>query len=237
MTAIVLPSGLALQARISAPKTHPREEGTGGKLAILLHPWSWLGGNMNDPTLSSLVPLFVDSGYRVIRYNSRGVGRSRGWASFTGLSEAQDLQEVIQWALNTYAPRSVVILGFSHGSLIASLQPVLPQPEIKTSHILLSYPLGPRSFLTLFKSSAYTAALKTLLRDKSSNVLVVYGDRDEFTSVQSYDAWAEELEKAAQPGGETAGSLSIVKVPDGSHFWGGECGSQMQRAVSAWLPS
>jgi hypothetical protein len=39
--------------------------------------------------------------YHVLTFNCRGVGRSTGWPSFTGMSEANDLREVVQWALET----------------------------------------------------------------------------------------------------------------------------------------
>ena len=44
---ITLPSGLSLEAQLSAPGTAARQ--TTNKLAICLHPWSWLGGRMDDP--------------------------------------------------------------------------------------------------------------------------------------------------------------------------------------------
>ena len=37
------------------------------------------------------IPLFA-KGYHVLRYNSRGVGRTTGWASFTGIQESEDLR-------------------------------------------------------------------------------------------------------------------------------------------------
>jgi uncharacterized protein len=35
----------------------------------------------------------------VLRFNSRGVGSSSGWASFTGYREAEDLQELVQYVM------------------------------------------------------------------------------------------------------------------------------------------
>jgi uncharacterized protein len=83
------------------------------KLAVCLHPWSFLGGRMNDPVLLSLTEVISAKSYYVLRYNSRGVGyatiqecsklisnsRSTGWPSLSGLSEGQDLRALVQWAM------------------------------------------------------------------------------------------------------------------------------------------
>ncbi|PPQ65269.1 hypothetical protein CVT26_000229 [Gymnopilus dilepis] len=187
---IVLPTGVTLRANLDKPS------GTGAgpnKLAVCLHPWSWLGGRKDDPVLSYLAEPLLSHNYHVLRFNSRGVGGSSGWASLTGFKEVEDLKAVIQWALeNIPGVESLVILGYSHGSLVASMHPVLD--NVKTSHILLSYPIGPRGFLTLFNSSSYTRALNDLVHHPRSNVLIIFGDCDEFTSQSKYKAWAAGLE-------------------------------------------
>ena len=43
---VALPSGLSLELSLSPPNSLCDD---GNKLAVLLHPWSRLGGNMNDP--------------------------------------------------------------------------------------------------------------------------------------------------------------------------------------------
>jgi alpha/beta superfamily hydrolase len=40
--------------------------------------------------------LLQNKNYHVIRYNSRGVGKSSGWPSFTGEAEGEDLKAVVQ---------------------------------------------------------------------------------------------------------------------------------------------
>ena len=120
-----------------------------------------------------------------------------------------------------------VVQGYSHGSLIASLQPVIP--SVKTSHILLSYPLGPIGWLTLFNKSTYTANLKELIGNANSNVLIIYGDHDEFTSIGRYKAWREQLEGDAR-------NLKVVEVSGGSHFWRGRSNAEMMCIVREWLP-
>ena len=48
----------------------------------------------------ALVEPLTSRNYHVLRYNSRGVGASTGRASFTGFSEVEDLEAVVQWTLN-----------------------------------------------------------------------------------------------------------------------------------------
>ncbi|KAJ7274511.1 Alpha/Beta hydrolase protein [Mycena haematopus] len=224
MTSLVpLPTGVSIEVNISPPSNDTDVR----KLAVCLHPWSWLGGRWNDPVLHMLMEPLHARGYHVLRYNSRGVGKSTGWPSFTGLSEASDLAALIEWALDKLGDvRSVVVLGYSYGALIASLQPVL---RIPTSHILLSYPVGVRGWLTMFKSR-YAEALKELLRDPASNVLIVVGDSDQFTSAAAYRTWKNTLETSR------ATKLKWVEVKDGSHFWRDNDGDELVELVSEWVP-
>ena len=68
---------------------------------------------MRDPVLHSLVRPLLQANYHVLRYNSRGVGGSSGWRirDLTGLSEADDLQALVQWGIkHIYSVTSVVII-------------------------------------------------------------------------------------------------------------------------------
>lgn len=108
--------------------------------------------------------------------------------------------------------------GYSYGSLIASLFPLFPEStKIQVSHILLSYPLGPRSWLTAFRGEYYASTLEALIRDPRANILVIYGDRDDFTGFTNYDSWASSLRAAAE--GDGKGRLEIVEVENANHFW------------------
>ncbi|KAH9847682.1 alpha/beta-hydrolase [Lenzites betulinus] len=214
-----LPSGTQLEyvlLRSSSP------EASSKKLAVCLHPWSWLGGRLNDPVLQIVTEPLLERGYDVLRYNSRGVGNSKGWASLTGAQEVEDLKELVQWARSTTPDLTkLVLLGYSHGSLIASMHPVLS--DLETSHILISYPLGPRHWLTAFHTHRYTAALQTLVKDLKSKILIIYGDDDNFTAVDSYDSWAKGLQESRSQqkagGSEGNGKLEVVKIAGASHFW------------------
>ncbi|KAG7089697.1 hypothetical protein E1B28_011352 [Marasmius oreades] len=221
-----------LEADIAlAPRNGQSESG----LAICLHPWSWLGGQMHDPVLKSLIGPLHSRNYHVIRYNSRGVGRSSGWPSLTGVKESEDLKSLVQWALENpemFNIRSVVIIGYSYGSLIAGTHPLLP-PPIKTSHILISYPVSVRGWLTLFQTATYARKLKELLSKPTSRVLVVFGDRDEFTSKSSYSSWETELRTNSD---SEKGLLQVECIAGASHFWGGQSGQQLSNTIERWLP-
>ncbi|KZT29718.1 alpha/beta-hydrolase [Neolentinus lepideus HHB14362 ss-1] len=226
---ITLPSGTILHADAVGPSSGVPDDPC--KIAVCLHPWSWLGGSKDDPTLRCLERVLVSAGYYVVRYNSRGVGKSSGWPSFTGSSEAQDLRDLVQWLIGRVSSvEHVLIAGYSHGSLIASLHPILPSP-IKTYHLLLSYPLGPRGWLTAFRTSTYTNALATLVHNPAANVLVVYGTKDEFTGISKYDTWAEELKRAR---GDAA--LRIERIEGATHFWF-SYEAELQDTVGTWLAS
>ncbi|CDO74664.1 hypothetical protein BN946_scf184828.g4 [Trametes cinnabarina] len=199
---VTLPSGTSLEYILLQPTQHSSDSAEPAyhttekrtKLAVCLHPWSWLGGRMNDPVLKILTEPLLERGYEVLRYNSRGVGKSKGWPSLTGSQEAEDLKELVQWA----------------------------KSDVDTAHILLSYPLGPRQWLTAFHSHRYETALHDLVSDPRAKLLVIYGDQDDFTSVHNYDSWVNALHnhRAEKEGtGSPPGSLEVVKIEGASHFW------------------
>jgi len=274
---IDLPSGLKLEATLTPPgpvTDMDEERGVatlpGKRLAVCLHPWARLGGNMNDPVLQALVhPLTHYLKFHVLRYNARGVGRSSGWKSFTGLQEGEDLRELVQYALKRLGDvREVVLIGYSNGALAASMHPLLPVP-LRTTHVLISYPLGPRGLLTAFRTRTYQRALEDLVRQPAARILLCQGDADDFTGAEDYDTWAEALGKLAVEGdgpgqGEGEGGegqreaddeeegdaedegeswsadrggngLEVVRIPDASHFWGGQAMRGLIEAVTQFL--
>ncbi|KAH8117786.1 Alpha/Beta hydrolase protein [Phellopilus nigrolimitatus] len=230
-----LSSTLQLELALQQPEPFPPTDEP-NKLAVLLHPWSWLGGTMNDPVLQHFRTPLRATGFHVLAYNSRGVGRSPGWPSLTGLQEADDLRALVRWALARIPDvQHVLLVGYSHGALIASQFAPLPAPT-RTSHILLSYPLGPRPFLTLFRSRAYAAALTALAHDPRAHVLLLFGDADEFTRAESYRRWAEQLQaEAASAPTSPHAEVAVHCVPGATHFWSRSKADEMLRLVLSWL--
>ena len=151
--------------------------------------------------------------------------------------------------------------GYSNGALTASMHPVLPAP-LRTTHILISYPLGPRGLLTAFRTQTYQRALEDLVRQPGARVLLCQGDADDFTAPETYNAWAEALGQLAAgsddagegetgeehqqgTGGDSEGDgwsgetgsngLEVVRIPDASHFWGGQAMRALIEAVTQFL--
>jgi hypothetical protein len=52
-----LPSGLVLETSLYVPQLHDTSGASSKGLVICLHPWSRLGGNINDPCV--IIILFV----------------------------------------------------------------------------------------------------------------------------------------------------------------------------------
>jgi hypothetical protein len=143
------------------------------------------------------------------------------------------------------------------------MHPVLPAP-LRTTHILISYPLGPRGLLTAFRTRTYQRALEDLVRQYGVRVLLCQGDADDFTAAETYDTWAEALGQLAAgsddssegengeehqqeqgTGGDSEGEgwsaergsnvLEVVRIPDASHFWGGQAMGALIEAVTQFL--
>ena len=62
--------------------------------AVISHPHPLFGGTMQNKVVQTLSRAFVQSGWRAVRFNFRGVGASEGTYN-EGLGEAADMCQVI----------------------------------------------------------------------------------------------------------------------------------------------
>lgn len=53
--------------------------------------------------------------------------------------------------------------GYSYGALVASTLPVPLTAGLRTTYVLLSYPLGPRHWLTAFRGKTFDNMLRELV--------------------------------------------------------------------------
>lgn len=160
----------------------------------------------------------------------RGVGRSGGATSWTGIPESNDLVELCRHLLSLDLRGSVssgrleqkiILVGYSFGSLISARALAL-DPSLYHGIIMISMPYQVMFFLTCFHSGRYTEAIESSTVPK----LFVMGSRDTFMvpNDKSYNKWLDRKVENAQ--------TVLVQGPD--HFWSA-CEDHLCKVVIDWL--
>jgi hypothetical protein len=152
----------------------------------------------------------------------------------SGTAEADDYRELVEnvvlplfptpssYPANATAvpPPTIELLlcGYSFGALAASSCPPPPSSNtlrIRTSYLLISYPLSVTWALTFLQSGPFTKALRDLVHRGENRVLAIFGDQDQFSAATKLRAWAKGLEEVEG----TEGCWSTVEVSGADHFW------------------
>ena len=146
-------------------------------IAILLHPHPQYGGTMNNRVVFQAFQAFTRRGFSALRFNFRGVGRSRGVYD-EGLGELSDAAAALDWlqSCNPDAPQCW-IGGFSFGAWIG-MQLLMRRPEI-TSFISIAPPASMYDF--------------TFLAPCPCSGLFVHGDADQQVPEESVAELADHL--------------------------------------------
>ena len=86
-------------------------------VAVLCHPHPVHGGTMDNKVIQTLARAFVQVGYRAVRFNFRGIGKSDGqWDE--GRGEVDDAMAVVSAYRDAALP--LALGGFSFGGYVAS---------------------------------------------------------------------------------------------------------------------
>ncbi len=159
------PAG-AIECAVDAPADRvPRG------VAVLCHPHPVHGGTMDNKVVQTLARAFVQLGYRTVRFNFRGVGKSEG-AWDEGRGEADDALAVIAAMRDANLP--LVLGGFSFGAAMAS-QAAERLPEGQRAERLVL--VGP-------------AAVNFRVAPVPEDTLVIHGEADEVVPLQATLDWA-----------------------------------------------
>ena len=108
--AVAGPAG-ALECAVDAPA------GASRGLAVICHPHPLHGGTMDNKVVVTLARAHVQSGWRTVRFNFRGIGHSAG-AWDEGRGEIDDALAVTRALREGDEP--LAIAGFSFGGYVAS---------------------------------------------------------------------------------------------------------------------
>jgi len=109
---ITFPVGdITLEGLLSIPSQTPKIG------AVVCHPHPLYGGEMHNNILSALVDAFQAAGIATLRFNFRGVGNSGG-SHDEGNGEVDDVKAAVTYLLSRQAVPTVVVAGYSFGSMV-----------------------------------------------------------------------------------------------------------------------
>jgi alpha/beta superfamily hydrolase len=162
--------------------------------AVIAHPHPLFGGTMHNKVVQTLARAFVQSGWRAVRFNFRGVGASEGTYD-EGRGEVRDMLRVI----DQLAPEGPLALaGFSFGAFV-------------TTHVVQA--LGDQRLphaLVLVGTAASRFEVAAVPQVLHERCLVLHGEQDETVPLASVMDWARPQ------------SLPITVIPGVEHFFHGQ---------------
>ncbi|MBP7452650.1 MAG: alpha/beta hydrolase [Ottowia sp.] len=186
------PAG-ALEAVLDLPDA--AQFGAPRGTAVIAHPHPQFAGTMTNKVVQTLARACVQTGWRALRFNFRGVGASAGqWDE--GRGEVDDMRA----ALAAVAPpgEQLVIAGFSFGAYVAS-------QVIATLHTERAI-----ERVVLVGTAASRFDVAPVPADLHPQTLVVHGEVDDTVPLASVMDWARPQ------------SLPVTVVPGGEHFFHGQ---------------
>lgn len=165
-------------------------------VAVIAHPHPLYGGTMDNKVVQTLARAFVQSGWRAVRFNFRGVGASEGVYD-EGRGELQDLLSVIHQTAGP-APAPLALAGFSFGSVVVSHALAALAPEQAPRALIL---VGTAA--TRFTVAPVPLALHPI-------TLVLHGEQDDTVPLTDVMDWARPQ------------ALPVTVVPGVAHFFHGQ---------------
>lgn len=184
------PAGV-IEGLIDEPADTPASAWRG--TAVIAHPHPLFGGTMDNKVVQTVARAFVQTGWRAVRFNFRGVGGSAG-VHDNGTGELQDLLAVVAHA----APDGALALaGFSFGAFV-------------TSHALAALAGRDPAKVVLVGTAASRFAVAPIAPDFHDRTLVLHGEQDDTVPLADVMNWARPQ------------SLPVTVVPGGGHFFHGQ---------------
>ncbi|MBH1965417.1 MAG: alpha/beta hydrolase [Comamonadaceae bacterium] len=186
------PAG-AIEALLDAPSPDLPQSPLG--TVVVAHPHPQFGGTMTNKVVQTIARAFVQSGWRAVRFNFRGVGASAGVYD-EGRGELDDLLAVVESQVPSDVP--LALAGFSFGAFVTAcalerLRPVRPI----VSAVLVGTAV-----------SRFNA--EPVHPDLHPQTLVIHGEQDDTVPLASVLDWARPQ------------SLPVTVVPGGEHFFHGQ---------------
>ena len=166
-------------------------------LALILHPEPNRGGNMNNRVSLAMYKNFQDRGFHVMRFNFRGVGRSKGVYN-NGEGELSDAATALDW-IEAQCPnaRSCWIAGFSFGAWIG-MQLMMRRPEVK-GFVAVTPPAADKDF--------------TFLAPCPSSGVILHGEEDTVVPPEAVSRLVERIQT------QRGVKIDLRFIDDANHFF------------------
>lgn len=161
---IPAPSGV-LHGVVHLPQGEPRA------IAVVAHPLPIMGGTMDNKIVTTLVKTFCELGFIAVRFNFRGVGESTGVYD-DGNGEVDDVQTIVQYALDEFGALPLVLSGFSFGGYVQARV----AEKIKAHKLVLIAP----------------AVGRFAMPQVPDNTLLIHGEMDEVVALSDLFIWARQ---------------------------------------------
>lgn len=186
---VTFPVGdITLEGLLSLPTQTPQIG------VVICHPHPLYGGEMHNNIVSALVDAFQAAGIATLRFNFRGVGNSEGEHD-EGNAEVEDVKGAVTYLLSRQAVPTVVVAGYSFGSMVG-LRAGADDPRVDKL-IGVALPIG-------FRDPSF---LQSVTKAK----LLISGDHDNYSPVPGLN---DLIARLPDP-------KSLVIVDGADHFfWG-----------------
>jgi len=171
--------------------------------AFICHPHPLFGGTMDNKVVQTLARAYVGCGWKVLRFNFRGVGASEGTHD-GGVGETFDLLSII----NQIAPQGPISLaGFSFGAFVVS-------HAVETLHTQARSKVGEEpgelKKIVLVGTATTRFDVRPIPEDLQNRTLVIHGEQDDTVPLSSVMQWAEPQ------------VLPVTVIPSVGHFFHGQ---------------
>jgi alpha/beta superfamily hydrolase len=166
-------------------------------LALILHPEPNRGGNMNNRVSLAMYKNFQDRGFHVMRFNFRGVGRSKGIYN-NGEGELSDAATALDW-IEAQCPnaRSCWVAGFSFGAWIG-MQLMMRRPEVQ-GFVAVTPPATDKDF--------------TFLAPCPSSGVILHGDADTVVPTEAVSRLVDRIQT------QRGVKVDLRFINDANHFF------------------
>ncbi len=172
-------------------------------LVVIAHPHPLMGGTMDNKVVHTVARAFVLAGWRAVRFNFRGVGRSQG-AWDEGVGEIDDLLAVLanERVDPTLQGKPVALAGFSFGGFVAASA----YSRLVQAGATDPTGAGLPQELVLISPATSRYSVPTV----PAHTLVVEGEQDDVVPLGSVLDWARPQ------------ALPVTVVPGTGHFFHGQ---------------